>query len=46
MRITVQAAILHCPEAAIHSHAFLKTSPETSGVRALLLVNLQTDCSE
>ena len=46
MRITLQAAISHCSEAAVHSHPFLKSSPENSGVRVLLLVKLQTDCSE
>ena len=43
----LQAAISHCLEAAIHhSHLFLKISPKTSGVRVLLLVKLQTDCSK
>ena len=46
MRITLQRAISHCSKAAIHTHPFLKVSPENSGVRALLLVKLQTDCSE
>ena len=46
MRITLQAAISHCSEADVHSHALLKIFPENSGVRVLLLVKLQTDCSE
>ena len=46
MRITLQAAISHCSEAAVHSHPFLKISPENLAVRVLLLVKLQTDCSE
>ena len=45
MRITLQAAISHCSEAAFHSHPFSKIYPENSGVRVLLLVKLQTDCS-
>ena len=45
MRITLQAAISHSSEAAVHSHSFLKIYPENSGVRVLLLVKLQTDCS-
>ena len=45
-RITLQAAILNCPEAAVHIHPFSKISPENTGGRVLLLVNLQTDCSE
>ena len=44
--VIFQAAILHCSEAAIHSHPFLKISPENAGVIVLLLVKLQTDCSE
>ena len=46
MRITLQAAISHCSEVAVHSHPFLKISPENLSVRVLLLVRLQTDCSE
>ena len=46
MRITLQAAISHCSEAAVHSHSFLKIFPEIPGVIVLLLVKLQTDCSE
>ena len=46
MRITLQAAISHCSEAAVHSHPLLKISPENLAVRVLLLVKLQTDCSE
>ena len=45
-RITLQAAILDCLEAAIHSHPFSKISPENTGGRVLLFVKLQTDCSE
>ena len=45
-RITSQAAILDCSEAAVHSHPFLKVSPENTGGRVLLLVKLQTDCLE
>ena len=45
-RITLQAAILDCSEAAVHSHPFSKISPENTGVRVLLLVKLQTDWSE
>ena len=32
--------------AAVHSHPFLKISPENTGSRVLLLVKLLTDCSE
>ena len=46
MQITLQEAISHCSEAAVHSHPFLKISSENSGVRVLLLVKLQTDFSE
>ena len=45
-RITLQAAILGCSEAAVHSHPFLKIYPENIGGRVLLLVKLETDCSE
>ena len=45
-RITLQAAILDCSEAAVHSHPFSEISPENTGGRVLLLVKLQTDCSE
>ena len=45
-RITLQAAILDCSEAAVHSHSFSKISPGNSGGRVLLLVKLETDCSE
>ena len=45
-RITLQAAILNCSEAAVHSHPFSKISPENTDGRFLLLVKLQTDCSE
>ena len=46
MRITLQAAISYCSEAAIHSHPFLKIYTENSGVRVLLLVKLQTNYPE
>ena len=46
MRITLQAPITHCSEADVHRHPFLKISPENLGVRVLLLVKLQTDCSK
>ena len=45
-RVTLQAAILDCSEAAVHSHPFSKISPGNTGGRVLLLVKLQTDCSE
>ena len=45
-RITLQAAVLNCSEAAVHSHPFPKISPGNNGGRVLLLVKLQTDCSE
>ena len=32
MRITLQAAVSHWSEAAVHSHPFLKISPENAGV--------------
>ena len=46
MQITLQAAISHCSEVAVHSHLFLKISSENSVVTVLLLVKLQTDCSD
>ena len=45
-RITLQAAILNCSEAVVHSHPFSKISPGNTGGRVLFLVKLQTDCSE
>ena len=45
-RIRLQAAILDCSEAAFHSHPFLKIYPRNTSGRVLLLVKLQTDCSE
>ena len=45
-QIKLQAAILDCSEAAVHSHPFSKISPENTGGRVLLLVKLQTDCLE
>ena len=38
--------ILDCSEVAFHSHLFWKISPENTGVRVLILVKLQIDCSE
>ena len=34
--IALQAAILDCSEAAVHSHPFSKISPENTGSRVLL----------
>ena len=45
-QIKLQAAILDCSEAAVHSHPFSKISPKNTGGRVLLLVKLQTDCLE
>ena len=45
-QMTLQAAIMDCSEAAVHSHPFSKTFPENTGGRVLLLVKLQTSCSE
>ena len=45
-RIKLQAAILDCSEAAIHSHPFPKIYPENTGGRVLLLVKLETESSE
>ena len=45
-RITSQTALLNCSEAAIHRHLFPKISPGNTGGTVLLLVKLQTDCSE
>ena len=45
-RITLQAVILDCSEAAVHSHPFSKISPENAGGRVRFLVKLQNDCSE
>ena len=45
-RITLQAAVLDCSEVTVHSHPFLKISPENTGSRILLLVKLETDCSK
>ena len=39
-------AILDCSEASVHSHPFSESSRENRGGRVLLLVKLQTDCSE
>ena len=45
-RITLQAALLDRSEATIDSHLFSKIYPGNTGARVLLLVKLQTDCSE
>ena len=45
-RKKLQAAILDCSGAAVHIHSFLKIYPENIGGRVLLLVKLETDCSE
>ena len=45
-RITLEAAILDCSEAAVDSHLFSKISPKNTACRVLLLVKLQTYCSE
>ena len=45
-RITLEAAILDCSEAAVYSYPFSKISPGNTGGRVLLLIKLQTDCSE
>ena len=45
-QFTLQAAILDCSEAAVHSHPFSKISPGNTGDRVILLVKLQTDSSE
>ena len=44
--ITLQAVILDCLEAAVHSHLFSKIYPEKSGGTVLLLVKLENDYSE
>ena len=45
-RIKLKAAILDCSEAAVYSHPFSKISAENTGGRVLILVKLETDCSE
>ena len=45
-RITLQAVILDCSEAAVDSHPFSKKFQENTGGRILLLDKLQTGCSE
>ena len=45
-RITLQPAILDCSEATVQSNPFSKISPENAGFRVIVLVKLQTDCSE
>ena len=44
-RITL-AAILDCSEAAVNSRPFSKISSGNTDGRIILLVELQTDCSE
>ena len=43
-RITLQAAILDCSEAAVHSHPFSKSSQGNIDGKVILLVKLQTNC--
>ena len=38
-RISLQAAILHCSGAAVHSHPFPKIYPENTGGRVLFWSN-------
>ena len=38
-RITLQAAVLDCSEAAVHSHPFSKRSPGNTGGRVFLWLN-------
>ena len=45
-RITLQSAILDCSEAAVPSLTVSKIYPENTSGGVLLLVKLQTDCSE
>ena len=45
-RITLQAAILGCSEAAVQSHPFSEIFRGNTGGRVLLLAKLQTDSSE
>ena len=45
-RFTLQATILDCSEPADHRHPFSKISPGNTGGRAILLLKLQTACSE
>ena len=45
-QMTLQAAIMDCSEAAVHSHPFSKAFPENTSGRVLLLVKLQSSCSE
>ena len=44
-QISLQAAILDCSGAAVHSHPFPKIYPENTGGKVLFLVKLLTDCS-
>ena len=41
-----QVAILDCSEEAVLSHSFFNIFPENVSGRVLLLVIIQTDCSE
>ena len=45
-RITLQAVIWDCSEAAVHSDPFSKNFQENTDGRVLLLDKLQTGCSE
>ena len=45
-RIKLQAAILDCSETTVYGHPFSKVYPEITGGRVLLLIKLETDCSE
>ena len=44
--IRLKAATLDCSEAAVYSHPLSKISLENTGGRVLLLVKLETGCSE
>ena len=45
-RITLQAVILDCSEAVVHSDPFSNNFQENTDGRVLLLDKLQTGCSE
>ena len=45
-RITLLGTILDCSEAAVHSYPFSKIYPGNTGGRVLLLIKLQSECSE
>ena len=44
--ITLQVATLDCSEAAVYSHPFSKISPGNTDGRVILLIKIQTNCSE